>query len=214
MKRFLALLLVLLTTAFSARAEIVGLAGDKYIHSLLAPNGKPVYFVSQEEEPFVLLKDVNFDGVEDMVVTVTLGASNFGCEFFVWHDGSYVPVRHGGADSLVNYELYPELGLVETYVDEGVAGAFHERTLWRWNGTDLQRVRTAYSQEAETWSSGDGTYTVVTNNNLVWIRVWDVVDGSSVVPPMMDVTVPLRDEQALQAAEQEELRLFWQGLRP
>ena len=214
MRRFLAMLTVLLTVTLSAQAEIVGRTGDAYIHSWAAPNGQTVYFVSQEEEPYIHMEDVNFDGVEDIVVLTTLGAANFGCEFFVWRDGSYVPVTHASADSLVNYELYPELGLIETNVSEGVAGTFHTKKLWRWNGSDLQLVRTASAMEAETWSFEEGMYTVVTNSNLVWTRVWDADEGATVVPPMLDMTAAIADEEAVQAARQEEERVFWQGLRP
>ena len=214
MKRFCAMLAVLLMVVCSAQAEIVGRAGDQYIHSWTAPNGQTLYFVSQEQEPYVHMEDVNFDGTEDVVVLTTEGASNFGYEFFVWSNGVYVPVAHGSADELVNYTLYPELGLVETFLDEGPAGILHVRKLWRWDGTDLLLMRTASSEEAETWTFDNGVTTVVTNSRLAHMRVWRTIDGVTDTTPLMDVTVAMDDEEAIQAAQQEEAKAFWLGLRP
>lgn len=213
MKRLLTVLCVLLLVASSARAEIVGRAGDDYIHQWIAPNGQAIYYVSQEEEPYVRMEDVNFDGVEDIVVMTFRGASNFGAEFFVWDGGHYVPVTHTGADSLVNHELYPELGLVETNVQEGWAGALHIRQLWRWKGTDLELVRTATGSEVSTMTFEGDLVTVVTDNTLVQLRVWDNLNVTDEPALLMDVTLSHRDADTMLAAEKEENRVLWQGLR-
>ena len=212
MKRFLPLLLALMMLVPVARAEIVGRAGDDYIHQWIAPNGQALYFVSPEEEPYIHMEDVNFDGVEDVVATIFRGASNFGAEFFVWDGATYVPVAHTGADSLVNHTLYPELGLVETYVQEGRAGALHTRQLWRWNGTELELVRTASGGEVSTMTFEGDLITVVTDNTLVRLRVRDHLSGGE--EPLLDMTVSYGDDtDALEAALEEENRVFWQGFR-
>lgn len=212
MKRVFLTLLALLTLASTARAEIVGRAGDDYIHQWIAPNGQALYFVSQEEEPYVHMEDVNFDGVEDVVASTFHGASNFGAEFFVWDGGFYVPVRHSGADTLVNYGLYPEAGLVETYVQEGRAGALHTRQLWRWKGTELELVRTATGSDVSTMTFEGDLVIVVTDNTLVRLRVRDHLSGGE--EPTLDMTVSYGDgTDTLEAALEEENRVFWQGLR-
>lgn len=217
MKRFFSLLLALLMMTCAARADIVGRAGEDYIHQWIAPNGQALYFVSPEVEPYVHMEDVNFDGIEDVVALTFRGASNFGAEFFVWDGMAYVPVTHAGADSLVNHSLYPELGLVETCVQE--SWALHTRQLWRWKGTELELVRTAYSSEVSTMTVEDRITTVVTDDNFVRLRVWDNlnlstengVTGSTL---LMDTVVPLHDSEALLAADKEEHRVFWDGLLP
>lgn len=219
MKRFLTVLAAMMLLASSACAEIVGRAGDDYIHRWDAPNGQGLYFVSRETEPYVVMKDVNFDGVEDVVVTTFIGASNFGAEFFVWDGGQYVPVGHSWADSLMNYTLYPEAGLVETYVQEGLAGALHTTTLWRWNGTDLEPVRIASGSEVSAMTIDGDLFTVVTDSSRVQLRVRDELnpveaDGAISAAVLLDVTVSIYDEEALSAAMAEERRVLWEGLTP
>ena len=219
MKRLFLVLLALLTLTPAARAEIVGRAGDDYIHQWMAPNGQALYFVSPEEEPYVHMEDVNFDGIEDVVAMTIHGASNFGVEFFVWDGAAYVPVAHSGADSLVNHTLYPELGLVETYVQEGWAGALHTRQLWRWKGAELELVRTASGSEMSSMTVADQITTVVTDDNFVRLRVWDDLNCSTengVTGPtlLMDTVVPVHDPEVMLATEKEELRVLWEGLLP
>ena len=87
MKKMIAFVLcaaLLLAACLSAQAEIVGQTGDgTFIHRHIAPNGQELYFVSLERDPRVLMEDVNFDGIDDVVVYTAVGASNFFTEFFV-----------------------------------------------------------------------------------------------------------------------------------
>lgn len=219
MKRFFLMLAAIALLIPSACAEIVGQAGNEYIHRWDAPNGQVLYFVSREEEPYVHMEDVNFDGIEDVVVTTFVGASNFGAEFFVWDGGQYVLVTHFGADSLVNHVLYPEAGLVETYVQEGLAGALHTKRLWRWRGTELELMRTATGSEVSTMTIDDDLLTMITDSSQVQLRVRDDLNQlniNGVISPtvLLDITVPVHDEEALSAAMQEESRVLWEGLIP
>lgn len=217
MKRILTVLAALMLLVPSACAEIVGRAGEEYIHRWDAPNGQALYFVSRETEPYVVMKDVNFDGVEDVVVTTFVGASNFGAEFFVWDDGDYVPVEHFEADEIVNYSLHPELGLVETYIQQGRAGALYTRQLWRWWGNELSLMREAIGSEEETWYYEDDLVTVVTDRSHVYLRVRDhyhltAVDGDWNPTLIMEEVVDLYDEEALSDALDEADRIFWQDV--
>ena len=218
MKRVFPILLVLLMLVSAARAEVVGRSGDDYIHRWTAPNGQELYFVAVEE-PFIRMQDVNFDGVEDVVVTTFFGASNVDVAFFVWDGGAYVAVEHPGMDRLINYELYPEAGVVATGSSEGMAGAWHTKQLWRWQGTSLELVRSAESYPVETVRFEDDVLTVITDNSRVRLRVWDVLDQATengVTAPalLMDVEFPLDDEEAFLRADEAEQRALWQGLLP
>lgn len=210
MKRIISMILALLLLTASASAEIVGRAGNDYIHRWIAPNGQALYFVSAEAEPFVHMEDVNFDGVEDVVAMTFAGASNFGAEFFVWDDGRYEAVTHDGADALVNYTLHPGTGLVETYVQDGWAGVLHTRMLWRWRGSRLELVGTA-SGAAASLTTYDGNLTTeITDNSMVRLRVWDNLSPDR--EPLMDIIVSMEDEEAVSAGLDEERRELWQEL--
>ena len=217
MKRFFPVLMVLLMLFSAARAEVVGRAGDDYIHRWTAPNGQELYYVSKEEDPFVQMKDVNFDGVEDVVVITFRGAANFGVAFFVWNGGSYVLAEHPGADSLVNYDLYPEAGLIVTGVSDGVVG--HTRELWRWNGTNLERMRHAVTGPLETIAFDGDLMIQTTDDSLVRVRIWDDLhptteNGVTSAALLLDKTVDAYDTQAVSALRDEEWRVLTEGFLP
>ena len=217
MKRVISVLLALLLMTASAQAETVGRAGDDYIHRWIAPNGQELYFVSMEEEPFVHMKDVNFDGVEDVVVITFRGAANFGVEFFVWNGGSYVMAEHHGEDSLVNYDLYPEVGLVMTGVSDGVIG--NTKQVWRWNGTNLELMRDAVVGPMETIAFEGDLMIATTDSGLLRVRVWDnmnpaTVDGVTSAALLLDKAVDAYNTQAVSDLLDEEWRVLTEGLLP
>lgn len=127
----------------------VGWAHDGYgIFRWFAPNGQEILFTALEDDPWIKWEDVNFDGHDDVVITTVRGASNFLVEFYVWQDGQYVYANQGGVyDSLCNYALYPELGLVFSGSNNGHAGSLHENVLYAWDGTQLKMLRKAVSEE-------------------------------------------------------------------
>jgi len=148
--------------------------GDS-IYSWLAPNEQTLYFTALED-PLIKFEDVNFDGHEDVVIFISRGASNFFTEFFVWDDGQYVYAKHPGLEhGICNYHLYPEYGIVHSDAQNGSAGAEHEDVLLRWEGTDLQVIRRAVSENATemTWFSDGGGYTMHTDLQNLHVRVWD-----------------------------------------
>ena len=92
-RRLCSLLLAFALLPAAAPAEVVGrdgMYGDRYIHRIEAPNGQALYYLSKEEEAFVTCRDVNFDGMEDIVVISAQGASNTWFLFFVWDGENYV----------------------------------------------------------------------------------------------------------------------------
>ena len=219
MKRLLPLLTALLLLCPAARAEIVGRAGNDYIHQWTAPSGQPLYFVSAEQEPYVRMEDVNFDGMEDVVATTLLGARNFGAVFFVWDGEAYVPVTLPGEEVLMNYTLHPQLGLVETLVSEGPGGVMSTRKIWRWKGTELELMRTASGSEVTEMTVEGDIVTTATDRSLVRLRVWDnltSMEANGVIGPalLMDMTIDFSDEDTLHAATQAMDEFIWDGLLP
>lgn len=161
---------------YNADIRKIGETFDGYfIYSWPAPNGQTLYFTGLED-PGIIMEDVNFDGHEDVVVTIIRGASNFFSEFFVWDDGSYVRAGNDGLDyGLCNYHLYPEYGIVHSDANNGNAGALHEDVLFRWEGTELKAIRRAVSEEySETTRFSDGNgYTTTYDFQNLRVRVWD-----------------------------------------
>ncbi len=216
-RRLCALFLVLSLLPAGALAEVVGregMYGDEYIHRIEASNGQSLYYLSKEEEAFVTYRDVNFDGMEDIVVISSQGASNTWFLFFVWDGESYVRAGWDAGDDtgLPNYELLAGDGLVLASCNDGWAGGLHHRWLYRWEGTDLRLVRSAVSEiDQETAIDAQaGTIVTTVRNNRMSVRVTEP-DGQGGYRVLWEGIVT--EEQAAndpQAFSQEEAA-FWQG---
>lgn len=216
-RRLCSLLLAFALLPAVAPAEVVGRDGmyaDRYIHRIEAPNGQALYYLSTEEDAFVTARDVNFDGVDDLVVFSARGASNAWVLFFVWDGNAYVRATwDAGEDTgLPNYELLPEDGLLLASCDDGLAGGLHRYWLYRWEGTDLRLVRSAVSEmDQETAIDAQaGTIVTTVRNNRMSVRVTEP-DGQGGYRVLWEGIVT--EEQAAndpQAFSQEEVA-FWQG---
>lgn len=164
-KRLISLLFLLLVPMVAA-AETVGVtAGGEAIRRYDAPNGQAIYYLAGYEglEERAQLVDVNFDGVEDVVLLTAQGASNVRHEFYVWDGAQYVLAQRNAAeDGLYNYQLLPDQGLVVSDANNGMAGALREMHVFRWEGTRLSLVRSAVSDYASTtvWEGNHGVTTV------------------------------------------------------
>ena len=107
--RFCLLALLLLMTIAPVRAEIIGQTTEnEYIHRLIADNGQELCFVSGEKDPCLSYADVNFDGINDVVILTQRGASNFVYQFFIFDGEQYVlcPL------TFTNYDLDAEHKIV------------------------------------------------------------------------------------------------------
>lgn len=116
-KRLCSLLLVLLLLPAAAPAEVVGrdgMYGDRYIHRIEAPNGQALYYLSKEEEAFVTCRDVNFDGMEDIVVISAQGCQQHLVSLLCMGWRKLCACRLGSRrdTGLPNYELLAGDGLV------------------------------------------------------------------------------------------------------
>ncbi len=219
MKKSLVYLMFFLLLAAPATAEIVAQTPqEEYIHRYAAENGQDIYYVSREDEwANVLKEDVNFDGHDDLVFPVTLGASNGFFEFWLWEDGQYVLAgRNALFDSgLPNYRLHPEQGLVSTWQHNGSAGLMHEAHIFRWDGTNLKLVRYAIAENQKTAIFEGDLFITIENSGLVQVRVFECEYGEFEREDkvIFDQTVSRReglDERALLDAENAAL---WQGLK-
>ena len=192
------------TTVLGMTAEL------DYIHQYNAPNGQNIYFTAVEEDVYLTYLDVNFDGVDDIVVDTVRGASNVYSEFFVFDStsGQYVRAAAGGSeDRLCNYGLHPEYGLVSSYNNAGNAGLLHATNLYRWEGNDLRLIRSAVSDE---WTEDifDGsTYTSIIHGDILHMLVRDH-EGSV----LWEIVTPKDDIDYASLFEQE-TEALWQGIR-
>lgn len=213
------LALTLAMPGTKAFCEVVGRTQEDWIHRYTAPNGQEIYYVSflSEDGEFVTMEDVNFDGVDDVVVLTSFGASNAFYEFYVWDGAQYtLATRNQGLDTgLANYQLYPQQGLVLSHANNGLAGLAHETDIFRWEGTSLTLVRSAVSDYENTSLFENRQYISIDNYDVVHMRVYEAeYDGyerkdNLLWEARLDMT-QANDEQAL--LEQEDAAL-WQGLR-
>lgn len=217
-KRLCSLLLVLLLLPAAAPAEVVGregMYGDEYIHRIEAPNGQALYYLSKEEEAFVSYRDVNFDGMEDIVVISSQGASNTWFLFFVWDGENYVRAGWDAGDDtgLPNYELLAGDGLVLASCNDGWAGGLHHRWLYRWEGTDLRLVRSAVSEEYQEMAVDGQTGAVVTTTYNDRMSVCVIEPGDEGGQRVLWEGIVTQEQAASdpQAFAQEEAA-FWQGI--
>lgn len=213
MRKRMILVLVLFLIPVTALAETVGVtAAGETICRYDAPNGQAIYYLASypELEGSVLLTDVNFDGVEDVVLLVGLGASNVRQEFYVWDGAQYVLAQRNAAeDGLYNYRLLPETGLVVSDANNGMAGALREMNVFRWEGTRLCLVRSAVSGYADTtvWSGRQSTTTV--DYETIRFVVRDAQGG--ILWEREAASEQLGQEAANVFAEWE--RALWEGLQ-
>lgn len=202
----------------STRPQATFLAEDgtgsyRYIYQYTAPNGQELYFTTSVTDPFIEFVDVNFDGIDDIVVMLASGASNAYYTFFVYDEGSDIYYRvdceHSDA-GFANYQLYPELGIVEVQSDDGSAGALHHRELLIWEDGWLKHLRSATSVNVEEYAYGDGFYTVTTQHDRVRIVVWDYSGDESI--KLFEEIITL-EEAEYRDIFNEEMEALWQGLR-
>ena len=191
----------------AARADIVGVTQEEgYIHRYEAPNGQSLYFASPLEEPWIEFQDVNFDGVEDIVILTILGASNAFYEFFVWNGGDYVRANRPDGSAIINYAL-DERGYVYSRGSNGMAGALFEARIFRWQGRDLIPVRTMVSQEETTtrWEEDEQVFITTTRLDRITVRLW----GDQEEPLWEATFAP--EQKSYTMFEEMETRL-WEGL--
>ena len=202
----------------SSRPQATFLAEDgtgsyRYIYRFAAPNGQELYFTTSMWEPFVEFTDVNFDGIDDIVVMLASGASNAYYAFFVYDEASdtYYRVDCEHSDTgLANYQLYPELGIVVSHSNDGNAGATHNYMLFTWEDGWLKHLRSAASVNLEEYSYGNGYSTVTTWHDRVRIVVWDHSGDESI--KLFEEFITLEDTEYRDIFN-EEMEALWQGLR-
>ena len=199
-----ALLCLLCAQGALAETELLartGMYNDLNVYRFTAPNGQQLYFTSYDEaENYpVRTEDVNFDGTDDLVVTVALGASNSWHQFFLWNGSEYEHASWNCGDEtgLPNLSLFPELGLVSTYCNADSAGLENSLHLYRWDGARLLVVRYAVSAS--------------TDSGTILLRVFeaDYADGEREDRLLFEQEYAANDAEALLAKENE---LLWDGI--
>ncbi len=185
------------------------------IMRVTAPNGQALHFVSWLTTPVVHSLDVNFDGVEDLAVMVSSGASNSVFRLFIRQEKGYVAVDDRQEEGLFNFALYPQLGLVASQGTSGLAGALHETTLLRWEGHRLVPLRSALCESLKTYADHDDAYTTTTWNNILHARVF-AYDQNGINPVLLFEETYDMDAQGMEDAYlaffQREQDALWQGI--
>lgn len=228
MKRLILLFcMVLVAMAFSAQAQggtILSLPAqvldkpegfmEQIIVRITAPNGQDLHVISNLEQPVIISRDVNFDGVDDLEIMVMSGASNAAFRLFVYLDGRYVPVNDSTEQGLYNPEYDQEAGLVISRVNHGYAGALHETILLQWQRSRLVPVRRAVCEELSQFLLDGQTYTKTTWQNVLHARVYDQsFPGEPVLLFEEQFNMEAMDMDAYDAFYRREQAALWQGLR-
>lgn len=201
--------------ALPANTVVLGSTADfYYIHQYTAPNGQNIYFTAWEDDVYLAFQDVNFDGIDDIVVDTVTGANNIFSEFFVWDaaNGEYVRVVSDGTEERwCNYQLYSEYQLIATYSNGGNAGLLHVRNLYCWEGNELRLLRSAVSDEwTEDFFEGQ-TYTSIIHGDTLHITVRDYTDPYE-ENLLWELIIPKEDTEYRDVFN-EEMEALWQGLR-
>lgn len=201
--------------SLSDECRIVGRAvnGD-HIMACSAPNGQTLYFTTIEKNPHLKMEDVNFDGVSDIVVFTSMGASNHFCEFFVFDDvhREYRMAEYYGAENgLPNYQLLPEKGLVTTHANNGSAGALHEKCIFRWDGNDLKLIRKALSEELTETDFQQDRFVTTTYTQKLHVTVRDYTTSEYEGTVIWEETAEL-DESTIRDLMERENEALWEGL--
>ena len=197
------------------RTTLLAKGSQGYIHRCIAPNGQELYFNAYAEEPVIEFKDVNFDGMDDLVIITGRWAKCDTALFYVYDPAEgYVLVRETIKDEgLMNYARYPEYGLVGASIANGNAGLCYEEWLYRWEDNDLECIRRAYSDNyTETvWAQDMSSYTQTTYTDLF---VCDVYDYTTGVPEgkVIFSAGPLEWDAFVEVMKDENAAL-WRGLR-
>lgn len=219
MKRFLLCLLAFLLALIPAMAEenmeslqVVGVSGDESIWRFQADNGQSIYFTSREADPFIQYQDINFDGIPDLTILTTRGASNFFYKLFIFSNNQYSPVRLLGYEGdAVNFQLHPEEKLLSTHANNGYAGALFESTLHRWDGTDLYPIRKATSEEYKEANLNNATYTLITHLDQLHVTFRDYQDGTYEGTKYHEIILPL--ENVTSETFDEWMKILWLDLQ-
>lgn len=187
------------------------------IMRITAPGGQMLHVVtSVPSQAAVHSMDVNFDGVDDLAVMVSSGATNSVFRLFVKQGERYVAVDDGQEEGLFNPVFYPALGLVESQGTSGLAGALHESTLLRWEGTRLVPLRRAVCENRQTMENEADSYTVITWINMLHSRVMDYTDAKPGEPAILfEESYDMEAqgmEDAYDAFYKREQEALWQGI--
>lgn len=180
LKRCLAGMLtaLLMCAVLPAGAEIVGRAGDDYIHRYTAPNGQEIYFTATEREPPVEMRDLNGDGEKDIVIAVAIGASNAYYAFWLWDGDRYAWAMEECPDGRVcNYSLDGP-GRLIGWSNNGSAGALFDAQVYSFEGAHLKLLRHMTSDYNTWYDMTEDQYTEHTELNRLCIRLYDDADGA------------------------------------
>lgn len=212
-----------LAKAAAGTLEVLTETEDGAIYRYTAPNGQAIYFNSDSAEededavtraPVVRMEDVNFDGVDDLVVITAIGASNDFSEFYVWDGTQYVYVPHyGTVGGLANLTLDATRGYVISNANNGYAGLLHETAIYRWAGTELQLVRKLTADTKDEWVQlDDGRSGVLYDSETITATIRDYQTDTLEGEIVWQKECSLADADSGPDFDQEMNEALWDGL--
>ena len=212
-----------LAKAAAGTLEVLTETEDGAIYRYTAPNGQAIYFNSDSAEededavtraPVVRMEDVNFDGVDDLVVITAIGASNDFSEFYVWDGTQYVYVPHyGTVGGLANVTLDAARGYVISSATNGYAGLLREVSIYRWSGTTLQLVRKLVADTKSEWVQlDDGRSGVLYDSETIVATIRDYQTDTLEGEIVWQKECSLADADSGPDFDQEMNEALWDGL--
>lgn len=212
-----------LAKAAAGTLEVLTETEDGAIYRYTAPNGQAIYFNSDSAEededavthaPVVRMEDVNFDGVDDLVVITAIGASNDFSELYLWNGEKYVYVLHyGTVGGLANVTLDAARGYVISNANNGYAGLLHETAIYRWVGTELQLVRKLTADTKSEWVQlDDGRSGVLYDNETIVATIRDYQTDTLEGELVWQKECSLADADSGPDFDQEMNEALWDGL--
>ena len=212
-----------LAKAAAGTLEVLTETEDGAIYRYTAPNGQAIYFNSDSAEededavtrvPVVRMEDVNFDGVDDLVVITAIGASNDFSELYLWNGEKYVYVSHyGTTGGLANLTLDAARGYVISNANNGYAGLLHETAIYRWVGTELQLVRKLVADTKSEWVQlDDGRSGVLYDSETIVAAIRDYQTDTLEGELVWQKECSLADADSGPDFDQEMNEALWDGL--
>ena len=212
-----------LAKAAAGTLEVLTETEDGAIYRYTAPNGQAIYFNSDSAEededavtraPVVRMEDVNFDGVDDLVVITAIGASNDFSELYLWNGEKYVYVPHyGTTGGLANLTLDAARGYVISNANNGYAGLLHETAIYHWVGTELQLVRKLVADTKSEWVQlDDGRSGVLYDSETVVAAIRDYQTDTLEGEIVWQKECSLADADSGPDFDQEMTEALWDGL--
>lgn len=173
-------------------------------------NGQVIYYLSMDSDARGSMVDVNFDGHDDFVPVVSMGARNASFLFYLYNPqtSQYEPV-YTTRGKLVNYELDAARQYVISDMQDGYL--YGEKIIYKWEGSELVPVRSATRDTIHTTEYGESSVTESWDSTQYEAIVWDHSNGGQEPSKLYHETYP-QDDPLYQEHYDALMEALWAGL--